>query len=171
MNIKKNNGFGNAIKLGIKSSSTKIIAYTHADQETDQSEIYKFLCKKKLGLENVYIKGLRQKRNLMQKIFTYLMSLFVLVVFRRKLHDIHAQPNIFNKKIFKNISLIPNDFSIDTYVYLKHLEKNKRIVRYKVNSQKRKFGIGNNDGVNKKIINSIKEIWSILKMKFYTDLL
>ena len=162
--IKKNKGFGFAIKLGIKKSSGNFIAYTHADQETSQDDIYKFFKNYKGSFKNIFVKGFRTGRSKIDKMFTFLMSITVLFFFQKFLNDIHAQPNIFEKKLINNISDLPDDFSIDTAIYLKALKSRKEIKRINVKFGKRKYGLGNNIKLQSKIKNSFINFFSIIKL-------
>ena len=167
ISIKKNIGFGNAIKIGIKKSAGNIIGYTHADQETSQDDIYFFIKKFKGDLTKFFIKGKRYGRNKFDVFFTLLMSIAVFFIFFKKLNDIHAQPNIFPKKILKNkLNSLPNDFSIDLAIYLLAIKTNMNILRFKTKFGKRKYGQGNNVIFTSKLINSCKNLISILRLRF-----
>ena len=68
-------------------------------------------------------------------------------MFRKKLFDIHGQPNLFNKKMINNINHMPNDFSIDTYLMIIAKKKQFNIMRFDVSFRQRIHGKGNNEGI------------------------
>lgn len=94
------------------------------------------------------------------------MSLFNSLLFRKILWDIHAQPNLFNKSIIKNINFLPNNMLIDLYVLLCAKIKNYEVFRFDVRFSDRKFGEGSNDSLFKKIKYSLLSILSSLRLFF-----
>ena len=80
--IKKNVGIGHAIKLGINSSKTNLICYTHADlQISIDSCLDAYLIYSKQKQTNFFIKGLRKKRSYLEVFFTTLMAIFNSLIF------------------------------------------------------------------------------------------
>ena len=168
INIKKNIGFGNAVKKGVLKSKTKIICYTHADLQTDIKDVLKaFNIFNGCNDKNVLVKGLRKKRSLFDAFFTLAMSTLLSFIFRKKLFDIHGQPNLFNKKMLSNINYLPNDFSIDTYLMVIAKKKQFNIMRFDVFFRQRMHGVGNNEGLAQKILHSLRIILSSLNMLIY----
>ena len=92
------------------------------------------------------------------------MSLFNSLLFRKILWDIHAQPNLFNKSILKNINFLPNNMLLDLYVLLCAKNKNYEVFRVNVRFINRKFGEGSNDSLIKKLKYSLLSIFSSLRL-------
>ena len=169
--INKNKGFGYAIKKAIAKSSTNLICYTHADLQTDIQDVFKaFKIYKKNNNKDVFIKGYRTKRSYFDVFFTYGMAILSSLIFRTKLIDIHAQPNFFDKKMITNLNYIPNNFGIDTYLLLLSKKRSYKLIRFNVFFSKRKYGIGNNDGLCKKVMHTFYVIQSLLSIFFYGKL-
>ena len=163
--IKKNIGFGHGIKQGISKSTSDIICYTHGDLQIDQNNVlraYKIF--KKINSKKILVKGRRVGRNFFDIFFTFLMGVINSILFQKILYDIHAQPNLFSKKLVRNINLLPNDMSIDLFIFLKVKFSGHQIVRFKVNFLKRQFGIGSNDSLLKKLKYSLLSLFSSLKI-------
>ena len=151
VNIKKNLGFGYGVKEGILKSSSKNICYTHGDSQIRISaciDAYKIYSS--FG-GRVYVKSKRVGRSIFDIIFTFFMSLYYSVLFKERLSDIHSQPNFFKKPKKKIIDFAPNSMLIDLYFYLLFKKKKKDIKRFNVVFKERRFGIGSNETIKKKI--------------------
>ena len=96
--IKKNIGFGHAIKKGILKSKHSLICYTHGDLQVDIKSCLKAhsIYKKQLN-KNIFVKGRRLGRTYIDIFFTIAMGWINSILFRTYLFDIHAQPNFFQK--------------------------------------------------------------------------
>ena len=76
--IKKNVGFGNGVKQGIKNATSNIICYTHADLQFDLENVHKaFIIYKSSNFEKNFIKGSRKKRSVIEDTFTFFMSMII----------------------------------------------------------------------------------------------
>ena len=163
VNIKKNIGFGDAIKKGMSKCTNNLVGYTHADREVDINDINNGLqnLKKKDYLEeNFFIKGARVNKfkngwTFSDIVLTNLMSIFYSLLFGKNLRDIHAQPVIFNKNFFKKVSFFPDGVTFDAAIYIKAKKNNLKIIRFPVKFDKRtkNYGIRSNDSFIKKVKN------------------
>lgn len=172
LQIKKNIGYGNGIMKGVMSAKNEIIAWTHADLQTDINDIAKGinLYKKlqhKYKKAKILVKGKRYRRNFLDFIFTYFMSLYIFILSGKYLDDINAQPKIFNRILIKDLKNSPKDFLLDFYLLFK-AKNNKYITKdFGVLYKNRKHGIAKGGGsLIGKINLSIKSIKYILKF-FY----
>ena len=140
--IEKNIGYGDGIMQGIKLSKGDLIAWCHADLQTDPQDVIKIfkLSEKKLNEEDCIAKGRRINRNFIDIFFTTGMSILTLIMFNLRLNDINAQPKIFNKKFIKFLSNAPKDFSFDIFLLLKAKKNNFKIYEYPVVWHKRFAG-------------------------------
>ena len=153
---------------GIQLSNNSIVAYTHGDLQCDINDVIRGL--KMINSNICLVKGERIGRSKTDKFFTLMMGYFCTFIFNKKLYDIHAQPNIFDKKLLDFMKHPPSDFSYDTYIYLLSLKKSIKIMRFKTNFKLRRHGKGNNDKLFQKIINSFKELKSIMRLRFNHDI-
>ena len=117
VNVDVNLGYGFGITSGLNEAKGEFIGYTHADMQTDPSDVLKALeiIKKQEDPMNCYVKGDRKGRPIFDQIFTMGMSFFETIYLKTKLWDINAQPNIFHRSFLDNLSGIPKDFSLDLF--------------------------------------------------------
>ena len=168
INVKKNVGFGHGIKTGILKAKSKTICYMHGDLQIDIKNVLRTYKLYKLEKsKKILVKGERSNRPIIDIFFTFLMSVFNSILFRKILYDIHAQPNLFNKSLVKNIKHLPNNMSLDLYIFLCAKHYNYKIIRFKVNFLKRKYGIGSNDDLVKKLKYSLQSLSSSLSIFFH----
>jgi glycosyltransferase involved in cell wall biosynthesis len=140
--VEKNNGYGNGILYGLKNSRGRILSWTHADLQTDPSDIlrgYK-LIKQSDQAEKIYVKGLRIKRSLTDRIIERTMSIIVSSILGSMMHEINAQPNIFTKSFYDKWSDPPIDVNIETYAYYMSIYHKMSIQRLEVTFHPRHSG-------------------------------
>jgi glycosyltransferase involved in cell wall biosynthesis len=113
-----NLGYGHGIMAGLQSARGDFLAWTHADMQTDPSDVL-------LGFEKLraspnsnsaILKGRRIHRNFFDAFFTLGMSVVASVCLWTRLYDINAQPKIFPRRFFELLKSPPDDFSLDLYV-------------------------------------------------------
>ena len=166
--IKKNIGFGNGIREGIKNTTSDLVCYAHGDLQVNLENVYNaYNIYTSSHFKKKFIKGSRKKRSLIETSFTFFMSVINSILFRRILYDIHAQPNLFHKSLIKNFDFLPNDMSLDLYMMLNAKINDFKILRFKVNFLKRKFGIGANENLSKKLKYSLHSLFSSLSILFH----
>ena len=168
LHIKDNKGFGYGVFKGLQICNNSVIAYTHGDLQCDINDVL-------IGLEEIstnyfLIKGKRVGRKKSDILFTKLMTIFCIFLFKKKLKDIHAQPNIFSRDLLKYFKNPPNDFSLDTYIYLLSKNHSLEIKRFETNFKNRIHEKGSNDFFYQKISTSFKEIISLIKLKRNHDI-
>jgi len=149
--VSKNIGYGNGIIQGLNSSKTNILAWTHADLQTDLEDVIKAykVCKNKINNKNILIKGKRINRNFFDNFFTFCMSVLSSIIIGRKIFDINAQPKIFHKKLFEKMKNPPNDFMIDLYLMILAKKNNYDIFEFPVYFNKRQYGKAKGGGTIK----------------------
>ena len=82
--VQKNQGYGYGILQGLKEAEGKIIAWTHADLQTDPADVVMAFNEYRFDLENnlCIVKGERQGRNIFDNLFTAGMSFFSTIFFK-----------------------------------------------------------------------------------------
>ena len=118
VNVPINKGYGFGILQGLAVAEGKILAWTHADLQTDPKDVvlaYE-LYKVELESNNCIVKGERKGRKLFDNIFTGGMSLISSLFLSQKLWDINAQPKIFHRDFMTQLRKAPYDFSLDLYI-------------------------------------------------------
>ena len=141
--VKINKGYGFGITSGLQDAKGEFIGYTHADMQTDPTDVLKALkiIESQSDSKNCYVKGDRKKRPLFDQFFTMGMSAFETIYLGKKLWDINAQPNIFHKSFFENIKdNCPKDFSLDLYLLYMAQIQGLNVVRFNVVFPERIYG-------------------------------
>jgi len=141
VSIKKNIGYGNGIIRGLNEASGDFFGWTHADLQTDVTDVLKGfqLIEKSTG--NSIVKGKRSNRNIFDNIFTIFMSIVCTIILRKSLFDINAQPKIFSKVFYNQIKDgAPDDFSLDLYLLYMAKKMNYSILEFPVFFNKRLYG-------------------------------
>ena len=146
--INKNIGYGHGIMAGVRAASGDVIAWTHADLQTDPADVvdaYQYFVSKNVD-RNFILKGKRKKRKLFDSLFTSLMSIVSSIAFNIRLSDINAQPKMFSKNFIQYIDNAPNDFSLDLFILVKAIKMDYTILEYPVMFKNRYYGISKGGG-------------------------
>lgn len=139
-----NQGYGFGILSGLEAATGDLLAWTHADMQTDPKDVLRGLAIFKQHVNsdnNIYVKGRRIKRPLADVIFTVGMSIFETLLLRTRLWDINAQPNMFSRKFFESWVKPPHDFSLDLYVYFTARNQGLPVYRFPVEFGERAHGV------------------------------
>lgn len=137
-----NQGYGYGILSGLQAATGTLLAWTHADMQTDPNDVLRALTIfERHGNENIYIKGRRIKRPLADVFFTIGMSVFETLLLRTRLWDINAQPNMFSRGFFESWENPPYDFSLDLYVYFTARAHGLTVCRFPVEFGERAHGV------------------------------
>lgn len=141
VHVSVNQGYGFGILSGLKAATGDLLAWTHADMQTDPEDVLRGLALFEKQGQNIYVKGQRIKRPLTDVFFTFGMSLFETLLLRRRLWDINAQPNMFPRSFYDTWSNPPHDFSLDLYVYFMARQQGLPVYRFPVEFSDRAHGI------------------------------
>lgn len=137
-----NKGYGFGIIQGLFQAGGQVLAWTHADLQTDPTDvILAFEKYKDQLLKNICIvKGKRKKRNWLDALFTSGMSLFASMLLASRFSDINAQPKMFNRELLSKFDVAPTDFSLDLFLLYVARTNKIQINTYPVFFNKRNFG-------------------------------
>jgi len=143
VDVKTNKGYGNGILSGLNAASGEILGWTHADLQTDPIDALKGLeiFKKSTHPESLFVKGRRHGRPLTDVFFTIGMSIFEIILLRKFMWDINAQPTMFHRSFFLTWESPPNDFSLDLFAYYMAKKSNLEIKRFPVFFGDRAYGV------------------------------
>lgn len=145
-----NCGYGGGIIEGLKHSHSEFVGWTHADLQTPLTDCLQGLELLNHGYD--FVKGRRNGRPLMDKIFSKCMGVFESALFGMKMQEINAQPTLFRRDFFKTWGNIPEDFSLDLYALVMARQSSSRIVRFDVNFLPRRHGSSKwNSGIKSRI--------------------
>lgn len=116
--ISENLGYGYGILKGLEEASGEVLSWTHADMQTDPSDVVRaFALYKKHTDSKILVKGRRKNRKWLEAFFTFGMEIVGWLALRVYLSDINAQPKLFSRSFYENHLKLaaPNDFSLDLY--------------------------------------------------------
>ncbi len=167
VHVKENQGYGFGIISGLKKCKGDVIGWTHADLQTDPLDFVGAIdiFNNVKHPSNVFVKGDRINRPFKDVLFTRSMPLVEWLLLGSKLWDINAQPTVFSKSFFNSLSNMPNDFSLDLFVYYKAVNHGMKIERFSVNFGARLTGEGHNEKLLSKLKYSYKTILYSLKLR------
>ena len=167
--LKENLGYGGGIIEGLTKCQGEIIGGTHADLQTNPLDCIQAFSKFKNESKGVklFIKGNRLERPLVDKFFTFGMSIFESFLLRNIIYDVNAQPTVFPKEFFQTWINPPRDFSLDLYSYYLAIKNKYKICRIKVNFLKRVSGESKwNNGFFSRIKFILRTVKYSLKLRF-----
>jgi glycosyltransferase involved in cell wall biosynthesis len=134
VHIKINQGYGYGILEGLKAGKGKILAWTHADLQTDLRDVINAMeyFKNTNKPEQLFVKGSRYGRPIIDIAFTIGMSIFETILMKTKMWDINAQPTVFHRSFYESWENPPKDFSLDLFAYFMAKKQNLTIKRFPV---------------------------------------
>jgi len=139
--VSQNQGYGYGILQGLLSAKGDVLAWTHADMQTDPMDVvtaYKLYDQSNDPM--LFVKGKRMNRKWSDAFFTKGMELYASVILRTRFNDINAQPKLFSRIFFEQVQKnAPFDFSLDLY-FLYHAAKKGRIIDFPVYFKDRLYG-------------------------------
>lgn len=154
-----NQGYGYGILQGLAAANGDVLAWTHADMQTDPKDVLSaFDFYKNSGGGGVFVKGKRQNRRLLETIFTFGMQVIASAALGVMLDDVNAQPKLFSRKFYHDYVLnkSPHDFSLDLYVLYQAYKNDLRVLEVPVVFSTRLHGEAKGGGSWKTRIKLIK---------------
>lgn len=166
--VKKNKGYGHGIIKGLEAATGDLIGWTHGDDLRFFTK-FKIILNNKLEKNYFFIKGYRiGRRPFLDTFFSYSFNIISSIFLRKKLWEITAHPTLFSKNLFKQYKkILPNDFSIDLFLY--YLAKKNRYLIKRLNFpyKSRKHGASKwNKNFLSKINLTIKYVFKIFKLMY-----
>jgi glycosyltransferase involved in cell wall biosynthesis len=164
LHLKSNQGYGGGIKMGLNECVGDYLGWVHADLQYSIPEIITNI-QTNAGL-NSFVKGRRQGRTLVDQFISLNFSVFASLLFHHRLFDINAQPTFFHKSFISNFDSLPNDFSIDLFVYVLAKKKRLKICKFNVKFEARRIGNSSwNSGLKSILSMSIRTVKFSLKLR------
>ena len=149
---------------GVRIARGEVIAWTHADLQTDPGDVLEAyeLYKIHSDYPKCILKGRRVGRNIIDTIFTSGMSVIATLLLRSRLSDINAQPKMFHRSFLEKLNETPLDFSLDLYFLFKAKVNDYPILEHPVRFGKRLHGEAKGGGTIKGKWKLIKRTWSYM---------
>lgn len=120
--IVDNKGYGDGIFAGLQAARGELLAWSHADLQTDPADVFRALDQYQSNLSNdsetvnLLVKGRRHGRRLSERTISWGMQIVALVCLRRWIPEINAQPKLFHRRLLDHLPSPPTDFNFDVYV-------------------------------------------------------
>lgn len=172
--VVENKGYGFGILSGLADATGAVLAWTHADMQTDPADIIRaYDAYKRHNDPMVFVKGNRQQRALGPAFFTWGMGVFASIALKQQLKDIGAQPKLFSRAFYEKYlkTGAPYDFSLDLYAQY-WAQKEGKIVEIPVIFKQRLHGEAKGGGslktrikVTRRVANFIWEMRGDLQKK------
>jgi glycosyltransferase involved in cell wall biosynthesis len=166
--LDQNKGYGYGLQKGIEISKGKYIGWIHSDLQINVNELKQYFDFILTNNSNVdyFLKGVRKNRKHIDIFFTTAQQIFNSILFNFKMFDIAAIPVLFPKKIITNIDNLPNEFSIELYIYLQAKKMKCIEIRFPVLFFQRENGKSSwNNGILSKFRQSKRIFINSLKIK------
>jgi len=170
--VETNIGYGHGILSGLAIAKGNVLAWTHADMQTDPEDVikaYRLYQSRKDSM--VMVKGSRLNRAFVPSFFTWGMSMIATVMLGEQLEDIGAQPKLFSRSFYQQYlgKNAPSDFSLDLYA-MYYAKKYGTILTFPVYFKTRAFGEAKGGGslktrikVTKRVLDFIFELRKKIK--------
>lgn len=168
VHVPMNQGYGYGILSGLNEAKGDVLSWTHADMQTDPKDVllaferYEQECKDNPQYD-VFIKGKRKNRSVLDTCFTFGMQLIASFSLKTWLDDVNAQPKLFSRNFYEHYIKTnpPYDFSLDLYaLYL--AKRHSKIYEIPVYFKERLHGEAKGGGgAGRQSSNSSKEHLSI----------
>jgi len=162
-----NSGYGSGIKFAIQNSKAPVIIWTHADLQCDLWDVLKVIEAYEANgpSDCLVMKGERLNRPFVDTLFSNLFSMINRFVNEVSLKDINAQPNLIPRDFLKNLDKFPDDSTFELSVLTQALKQQCVMARVAVQFPRRKFGVGANQGLIRKIRYSLKCVRVIFEIR------
>jgi hypothetical protein len=160
--VEVNQGYGFGILSGLEQAQGDYLGWLHADMQFYPREICKAIqyLKKRRYPDNVFLRGARKKRPVIDTLFTVGMSLFESLYLGQFMWDINAQPTLISRKFYDKWKCPPKDFSLDLYVYYLACRQGLEVYRFGVTQHERNAGISTwNTGMRSRV-RLVKRVFS-----------
>lgn len=140
--VEKNIGYGHGIMAGLQAAQGEVLAWTHADMQTDPLDVLAaYQCfQQRNQPHHIIVKGRRINRRFGEWAFTLGMSCIASLILRTKLFDINAQPKLFHHSFLTKLANPPTDFSLDLYLLYMAKQLGYDIATVPVQFSKRQHG-------------------------------
>ena len=143
LNIPVNQGYGYGILEGLKIARGDVLAWTHADMQTDPKDalIAYDLFRARQG-EKIIVKGKRKNRVFLERLFTFGMQLIASCALGVLFDDVNAQPKLFGRAFYERAikATAPHDFSLDLFLIYQAKKRGYAVLNVPVFFPKRLHG-------------------------------
>ncbi|WP_176086407.1 glycosyltransferase family 2 protein [Martelella sp. HB161492] len=165
IHVPVNQGYGYGILSGLAASDADVLAWTHADMQTDPYDVIKaFDLLSAQADAKIIVKGKRQNRKKLEEFFTFGMQLVASMVLGVHLSDVNAQPKVFTRPFYETFvkERAPHDFSLDLFLLYQAVTNGYKILEVPVFFAERRFGEAKGGGNWKTRIKLIRRTFAYI---------
>jgi glycosyltransferase involved in cell wall biosynthesis len=143
--VEVNRGYGHGIWTGLRAARGEVLAWSHADLQTDPADVFRALKEYRQAMRptKTLIKGQRSGRRLNESIVSLGMGVLATAIFRKRLSEINAQPKVFHRSLLDQLNHPPIDFNFDVYVLVEAKRHGWQIKSISVRFPPRQYGHSN----------------------------
>jgi glycosyltransferase involved in cell wall biosynthesis len=143
--ITANLGYGNGIYTGLKAARGRVLAWSHADMQSDPGDVFRAFAAFRAAAapEKLIVKGRRHGRRFADRAISRGMEIVALCFLRTWLTEINAQPKVFDAQLMEYLTDPPVDFNFDVYVLYQARRHGWRIATIDVDFPPRRHGQSN----------------------------
>lgn len=115
--VEQNKGYGHGIWFGLCHARGEVLAWSHADLQTDLADVFRALKVYKTSKrpEKLLVKGTRSGRRLGERMISWGMQVVATCLLRTWLSEINAQPKLFHRSLLNHMPTPAIDFNFDVY--------------------------------------------------------
>jgi glycosyltransferase involved in cell wall biosynthesis len=115
--VEHNQGYGHGILIGLRAAKGGVLAWSHADLQTDPADIFRAwnVYRQSDRRERMLVKGRRHGRSLQERIVSLGMQTVATVLLRTRFDEINAQPKLFHRDLLVCLTNPPIDLNLDLY--------------------------------------------------------
>ena len=160
-----NQGYGYGILSGLAVTDADVLAWTHADMQTDPYDVIKaFDLLSAQSDAKVIVKGQRQNRKILEEFFTFGMQIVASMALGVRLTDVNAQPKLFTRSFYETFvkERAPHDFSLDLFLLYQAVTNGYRVLEVPVVFAERRFGEAKGGGNWKTRIKLIRRTFAYI---------
>ena len=140
--VEVNRGYGDGIVQGLHGARADVLAWTHADGQTDPADVLRaYRACRARGIDRVLVKGRRIGRPLPARCLSAAMQLATGLALGTHFSEINAQPKVFARRLLDHLTAPPADFNLDLYVLWTARRLGWDIVSVPVRFPPRAFGV------------------------------
>jgi glycosyltransferase involved in cell wall biosynthesis len=139
VDVYPNEGYGHGILAGLHATSAPVVAWSHADTQCDPRDAFRGYA---LVAERPtrFVRGERSGRRRADVLVTRVFELLALVLLRKRMREINAQPKVFRRDLLAHLDDPPKNFAFDLYVLYQALRHGYEVTGLPVQFPPRVYG-------------------------------
>jgi glycosyltransferase involved in cell wall biosynthesis len=143
--VEVNQGYGHGIYTGLQAARGEVLAWSHADLQTDPADVFRALKTYRAAAQPAHtlVKGRRHGRRFSERVISFGMGTLATLIFRTPLWEINAQPKLFHRSLLEHATNPPIDFNLDVYMLVQAKRNGWKIESISVQFPPRQYGHSN----------------------------